>query len=138
MKIKFDNTKRILPLLTVLILTLSGVQLSFASPLVFKATKEITKKSSDFNEFVELVGFDAIKYQKIRVGVLPVGLSEKDLQLLVVKVEAVENSDATLLDKILFSDFYPSGSVLIEIPSPKIKISANKSGTYKIFIWATE
>lgn len=53
--------KRILSLLTVLILSFSSVQ---ASPLVFKITKNVTTDG-----LFELATFDASKFSQIRIGI---------------------------------------------------------------------
>ena len=103
-----------------------------ASHLVLKTEKTIEVKN---DEFTELATFDGTNYNRLRIGVLPIGFSNFDM---VVRIEAVEKTDSIFLDKILFSKLYSSGSIVIDLATPKLKISADKSGTYKIFIWAIE
>lgn len=121
---------RILSLLTVLVFIFSSVQASQASPLVFKATREI--KNPNEKEYVALAVFDTSKYKQIRVGI--VSQSEKTPEPDFAQIYAVEDGNSIFIERFVISS---SRSVLIDSPSTKVKVSVRKSGTYKIFIWAS-
>jgi hypothetical protein len=135
--------RKLFSLICILFLTLSG----YGAQLVFKTEKTI---QSDGNKFVELITFDSTKYSQIRVGILLGGEKAEEIpnpnqgnELTKLKIadenyiqcEAVENTD-----KIFIQGFFlqSNRSIIIDTPPNKLRLSANKSGTYKIYIWASE
>lgn len=107
---------------------------SYSMPLVFKVTKEI-KTRNEFN-FEEIAAFDSSKYKQLRISVLPV--RNTDYADLFVKIEAVEDSDFLLLERFDFSSAFPSKSISVDNAPAKIRVSANVSGAYKVFIWGIQ
>ncbi len=126
--------KRILSLSTVLVLL--SVQNIFGLPLVFKTTKEV--KTVEGQGLIELASFDTLKYKNIRVGVLLIkGEFGKNDSF--VRIDAIEdNTDVINIGHFFLSNTYSGNSLLVENAPSKIKISVQETGTYKVFIWASQ
>jgi hypothetical protein len=107
------------------VLILIWAQNAFASPLVFKATKEV--KSADW---VEIALFDASKYKQVRIGITDNNVSKS-----ILNISAVEDEQEIFLAGA--TDDYLNHSVVLDSPPPKIKISVRGEGTYRLFIWAS-
>jgi len=101
-----------------------------SAPLVFKTTKQM-KESGD------MLTFDASKYKKIRIGIYLANPSpQNEKQTTVVRIFSVEGEDSIYAGMVDVGGTIHSGDFLIDTPAPKIKISALRAGTYKIYIWA--
>jgi hypothetical protein len=111
-----------------LILILVSVSTATGSPLIFKTEKTI--KNQNEKQFAELAVVDVSKYRQIRVAVQAVPSGEG-----LIRIEGLEGSELIFIERILFNDLYSGGSVFLETPPNKIRISVRESGTYKIFIW---
>lgn len=103
---------------------------SFASPLVFKLTKDIDSP----DEYVELATIPAAKYQRVRVHVAS---SSPVFNASIGAVEAGEvlflsGDSATVRSNAFRLNF------LIDVPPPSMRISVMGKGTFKVFVWAAE
>lgn len=121
--------KRILPLLFVLFFAAPA----FASPLIFKATKELTA-----TEFTEVVTIDTARFRQIRILIANVHektVSLERYQVVGVHLVAVEGDDQLVIEKAETSIQY---SRLLDTPPSKLQIKIKGFGTFKIFIWASQ
>lgn len=123
---------RRLSLLTVLLFTLLIVQVSVASPLVLKLTKEVAAGG-------EIVRFDTAKYKKILVGAMFVTdniktVEERDDRS--IRILAVEGEDLFFMQSVMLFKSFPSRTISIDNLPSRLSFVAEKAGTYKIFIWA--
>ena len=104
-----------------------------ASPLIFKITKEV--KISNPDKLFDIATVDVSKYKQIRVGVLIKGkLADYGNT---VFISAVEGEDLIMIGYV-YVESTGGNSVLFDVPSNQIKISAKQSGTYKIYVWGTQ
>jgi len=114
---------------------------SFASPLIFKQTKQIP--AGDESVFTI---FDTAKYKQIRIGIKGVNTSdtknitsvreiEKALQI-EFAVYSAEEGELIQLDSKRF-DSKISYSYLIDSPPSKIIIKIKGEGKYTVFIWGS-
>lgn len=103
---------------------------SFGSSLMLKTTKELQQNG-------ELLTVDISKYKKVRIGVLLVSTpeSKNPYEQNTVRIYGIEAEDLIFTQQISVDKDSPSNSILLDIPPPKIKLTASKAGTYKIFIW---
>jgi hypothetical protein len=104
---------------------------SFAA-LIFKTTKEI---KSDGKIFVELATVDTSKFKQIRIGVIQVS-GETGSVGSFINIDAIEDNDLIQIGGFNVYEFNAGKSQILETFSNKIKISAQNSGTYKVFVWA--
>lgn len=118
--------KRLLSLITVLVLVFFGVRISQASPLVFKAVKTIQA-----NDFADLTTIETGKYKQIRIAVKvkPDSVSQR------VNIYAVEDNQEIFLFSAMDKDL--SFSTVIDVPPSKIKLSARGNGIYSIYVWGS-
>ncbi len=103
---------------------------TFCAPLIFKTTKEIKANGKDF---VEIANFDVSKSKQIRVGV--VWADWDNFNSHIIRIQGIEGEDIIHIDGF---EIFPSKSLVIETPPSKIRISTSQSGTYKIYIWASQ
>lgn len=111
-----------------LFLCLVFVVNSFGVPLIYKATKKVETKE----EYAELALVDVSGYKNIRVGISLVGGSEIAHP---IQFYAVEDDIAFPMDSM---SLYTTNSISLNTVSNKIRISANITGTYKIYIWGAQ
>lgn len=111
-----------------LILVLLIAVTVFGGELIFKTEKEVKTSNS---VPVTIVEFDTAGKNKIRIGVA--GEIEKDFGA--VTVQTLDGSNAIQINKIVVENG-ESSSVLIELPGKRIRLSANTSGKYKVFVWS--
>ena len=116
---------------TVLIFTL--VASGFASPLVFKSTKEVTSDA----DYVELGTIDATKYRQIRISISnvhPEALSRTDYSVFWVRLDMIEGEDQLLFQVSREQARY---STAIETPPSHLKIRVKGKGIFKLYVWAS-
>lgn len=103
---------------------------SLASPLVFKLTKAIQVEKG--KEYAEIGTFNTGQYNKIRIAVVPSG--EGFSRLNQIYLHAVEDEKPIYLQHYTFIGNY---SVFMDTPPSSLRISANESGIYKVYIWGS-
>lgn len=115
-------------ILLVALMSVALVLNSFGAPLIYKATKKIETNSV----YEELATVDVSGYKNIRVGISLVGGSESPHH---IQFYALEDDTSFPMDSMILKT---TNSISLTTVSNKIKISADATGTYKIYIWGAQ
>ena len=117
-----------------IILILAAAGSAFSSPLVFSAEKTI---KANGNTDIELATFDSSKYKDVRIGV-SLSNSAIDKFGTFVYVHALENDNLMFIGSISLSKDSPSRTAEFENLPRITRFTARVSGTYQIYVWASQ
>ena len=104
----------------------------FGSPLVFRATKEISSE-----QYIEVGRFDSSKYKQLRIRIKNTDKrinSNESYRRFLVEISGIEKqSEISVLDNEAYLDY----STIIDTPPTMTKISIKGNGTFEVFVWAS-